>query len=98
MRPSRALADKSYSLEATWYEEIRDRLPIPQPKIYWTGCESPADPTAEMGMHSHWRATVISRTLSLHRCWTRLLKAEGGAAGWQPGRPATPACCWGAAE
>jgi hypothetical protein len=47
----RELADKSYCLEATWYEEIRDLLPVPQPKLYWSGCESPANPSEDMGVY-----------------------------------------------
>jgi hypothetical protein len=49
--PIRALADKSYCLEASWYEEIRDRLPIAQPKIWWTGCDSPQNPQEELGVY-----------------------------------------------
>jgi hypothetical protein len=40
----RILSDRSYRLECTWYEEIRDRLPIPQPKLFWSGAESPSNP------------------------------------------------------
>lgn len=42
----RILSDRSYRLECTWYEEIRDRLPIPQPKLFWSGAESPSNPGA----------------------------------------------------
>ena len=45
----RRIADKSYTLEAWWYDNLRDRLPIPQPKSYWTGCEHAADSTQELG-------------------------------------------------
>ena len=47
----RRIADKSYTLEAWWYDNIRDRLPIPQPKCYWTGCESAADTSTDFGQY-----------------------------------------------
>ena len=49
--PQRILSDQSYTLECKWYEELRDRMPIPQPKIWWTGAESPADPSQEFGVY-----------------------------------------------
>jgi hypothetical protein len=47
----RILADKSYCLEAIWYEKLRDLLPIPQPKLWWSGCESPANPAEDLGVY-----------------------------------------------
>eukprot|EP01048_Picozoa_sp_COSAG05_P016556 COSAG05_NODE_2145_length_3481_cov_4.068007_2_plen_339_part_00 len=47
----RQLADKSYTLECKWYEEIRDLLPIAQPKLYWSGAESPANPSEDLGVY-----------------------------------------------
>jgi|EP01046_Picozoa_sp_COSAG06_P016028 hypothetical protein len=49
--PMRVLSDRSYTLECTWYEQIRDRLPVPQPKLYWSGAESPANPTKDFGVY-----------------------------------------------
>ena len=47
----RQLADKSYCLECSWYEQLRDRLPIPQPRLFWSGAESPADPSKDLGVY-----------------------------------------------
>lgn len=47
----RALADRSYCLEAYWYDHLRDRVPIAQPKGYWSGCDSAEDPTQEFGTY-----------------------------------------------
>jgi hypothetical protein len=33
------------------YGCVRDRLPIPQPKGYWSGIESPEDTTKDMGSY-----------------------------------------------
>lgn len=49
--PMRVLANRSYELEAYWYDNIRDHLPIPQPKGYWTGVEPPADRLNDMGTY-----------------------------------------------
>lgn len=32
-----------------WYERLRNKLPVVQPKLYWSGCEPPADPVNELG-------------------------------------------------
>ena len=48
----RALADRSFSLEAYWYDPqigLRDRVPIPQPKGYWTRSENAEDPSQDLG-------------------------------------------------
>jgi len=47
----RVLCDKSYVLECKWYEEIRDLLPVAQPKLYWSGFESPANPAMDFGVY-----------------------------------------------
>jgi hypothetical protein len=47
----RALADRSYCLEAYWYDHLRDRVPIAQPKGFWSGCDSHEDPSAEFGTY-----------------------------------------------
>ena len=32
-----------------WYEEVRGRLPVPQPRCFWTGFEPPADAAEDFG-------------------------------------------------
>jgi hypothetical protein len=47
--PMRVVANKSFALECIWYEKIRDRLPCPQPKLYWQGFELPEDLENDLG-------------------------------------------------
>eukprot|EP00041_Stephanoeca_diplocostata_P015131 m.286815 g.286815 ORF g.286815 m.286815 type:complete len:405 (+) comp19937_c1_seq20:211-1425(+) len=49
--------NKSYTLETKWYSEIRDVLPVPQPKCYWTGvqpCEDLENDLGDFGVLIEW--------------------------------------------
>eukprot|EP00035_Acanthoeca_spectabilis_P011328 m.199228 g.199228 ORF g.199228 m.199228 type:complete len:450 (-) comp15312_c0_seq4:62-1411(-) len=45
----RVIANKCYTIEAFFYNELRDKMPIPLPKTYWAGATQPENPREEFG-------------------------------------------------